>query len=835
MAEAIPTEHLDRAGDAALSGRALTPDLVHEQEAQERADVASDTQEATVKLWPRFRRTSPMLKWLLLPLLFMALGLSLIYLARTRAVSGPTIQALIHAEANKRGIDLFIQDMRPSGLFGVRLDKVRARIKRGPYALDTRIATVEIEPDLWRSIQQRRVIPGTIHITDSDILIERRPDQEPPKDEAKAAAAKRHGGALAALGELHVIGHDVRLKLKAGRSFSSTRHLRMQRIEARIPLTQDPLPTTLQAYGTLPDQTPFSLSSAPDEATTGRRYILKPQHATKLHQWFTDQMPFEMTSQEIVVCSGCGTDEIALGEVQLKLPNFGKGFNILAQASKLQWDRGKATLLMPGVKVQGLKDSSASVELKRTHFMFDTATGSHTGELELTERSGGALDITWLWDGKSRQFSGALEAKRFSLSPFFALWEATPLLTQGTLDGSVSGVIDPRARQLQLHSDMALLDAMGHWPQLIKAPLKIAKLHLRGESLLDLNAQSVSLSDIELKVGENEPVHLWGTAQKLSLGYTFQANAWTKGLELEQLKRDLPPEVSGVFSDASFSGGLDLELSVAGHTEFPDALDLKIDAGGDLQIIKDGSRANLAAMSGHEMPWREPDRFDPPILAQDWVSIEALPAHVPRTITAAEDAQFYKHNGFDPFGFERAMAHNLRVKRMERGGSTITQQVVKNVFLSHERTVSRKLQEALLTWRAEQILGKDRILEIYLNIAHWGPGMRGLNQAALGYFGVPASELTVEQTAFLGAILPGPKLYGPQVKAGYIASSRVTKFEHIMANLRFLGLLDLDEYYKLVGRSLKGQLAGLELTICADDDSAPKGAISCKEIPQERL
>lgn len=838
MSSALPTDpHAQPSDGGALHSEraAVEPGLAYhtQDKAQELTTLDDEYDEHIPSAWalPKLRPTSPLLKWLLLPMMFIALVLSLSFVLRTRAIVGPLIQQIIITEATRRGIDLYIEDMRPSGLFGVRLDRVRARIKRGHYILDTRMTRVEISPDLWASLQQRRPIPGTIHLYDSDILIERSPE----RGASNKARPEELKGSLAKLGELHVIGHDVRLQLKAGRSFSSTRPLLMQRIEARIPLQHDPLPNTLQAYGKLPDHTPFSLTSAPDTKTGGRRYILKPQHTTRLDHWFIDQVPFEMTSQELTICSGCGTDEIALGQVTLKLPNFGKGLNITASDSVLQWDQGKATLLLPGVKIQGIQDPSVAVELKRTHFMFDTATGSHTGELELSESSGGVLDLTWLWDGLTRQFSGALEAKRFSLKPFFSLWEATPLLMRGTLNGTLNGIIDPKAKLIELTSDMALLEARGQWPQLSPTPIELERVHIKGTSLLDLAGKSISLSDLELRLGEAQPLTLQATLQKLNKGYTFELEAKTEALNLQTLLRQLPPELSGVFSDARFEGGLDLELKTAGHTEFPESLRLDISAGGDLNIAQDGSRANIAAMTEPGMPWAEEDRFDPPIKAADWVIFAELPAHVPRTITAAEDAQFYKHNGFDLLGLSRAMTHNMRVKKMERGGSTITQQVVKNVFLSRERTLSRKAQEALLTWRAEQLLGKERILEIYLNIAEWGPGMRGISQAAQGYFKTSAQELTLEQTAFLGAILPGPKLYGPQIKAGYIASSRVTKFEHIMANLRFLGFIDTDEYYKLVGRALRGQLAGLELTVCADDDTAPEGAVSCKKIGAEHL
>ncbi len=144
------------------------------------------------------------------------------------------------------------------------------------------------------------------------------------------------------------------------------------------------------------------------------------------------------------------------------------------------------------------------------------------------------------------------------------------------------------------------------------------------------------------------------------------------------------------------------------------------------------------------------------------VSITTLPAHVKLAVLAAEDAGFYEHEGLNYFGILRAFLVNLRSGRTRQGGSTITQQVVKNLLLDPERTYRRKIREALLARRLEQELTKDEILELYLNHIYFGSGRYGIEEAARGYFGKSAKDLTIAEAALLAGLPAGPELYSPR-------------------------------------------------------------------------
>jgi penicillin-binding protein 1A len=144
------------------------------------------------------------------------------------------------------------------------------------------------------------------------------------------------------------------------------------------------------------------------------------------------------------------------------------------------------------------------------------------------------------------------------------------------------------------------------------------------------------------------------------------------------------------------------------------------------------------------------------------ISIDSLPAHVKLAVLAAEDAEFYEHEGLNYLGIARAFAVNLRSGRTRQGGSTITQQVVKNLVLDPERTYRRKIREALLARRLEQEMKKDEILELYLNHIYFGHGRYGIEEAARGTFGKPAKDLSIAEAAMLAGLPAGPELYSPR-------------------------------------------------------------------------
>jgi monofunctional biosynthetic peptidoglycan transglycosylase len=155
-------------------------------------------------------------------------------------------------------------------------------------------------------------------------------------------------------------------------------------------------------------------------------------------------------------------------------------------------------------------------------------------------------------------------------------------------------------------------------------------------------------------------------------------------------------------------------------------------------------------------------------LRQQWVPYTRISGHLKRAIIAAEDAKFVSHNGFDWDGIQKAYEKNLREGEIVAGGSTITQQLAKNLFFSGERTWWRKAQEAVVAVMIETVMSKRRILEIYLNVIEWGEGVFGAEAAARLHYGTTAAGLSAEQAARLASIVPSPRRYGPASDTAYL-------------------------------------------------------------------
>ncbi|CAG0962478.1 monofunctional glycosyltransferase [Burkholderiales bacterium] len=146
-------------------------------------------------------------------------------------------------------------------------------------------------------------------------------------------------------------------------------------------------------------------------------------------------------------------------------------------------------------------------------------------------------------------------------------------------------------------------------------------------------------------------------------------------------------------------------------------------------------------------------------LRYEWVPYERISGHLKRAVIAAEDAKFLEHDGFDWEGIAKAQEKNVKKGRVVAGGSTITQQLAKNLFLSPSKSYVRKGQEAIISAMMEAMLPKRRILEIYLNVIEWGSGVFGAEAAARHYYKASAAQLSADASARLAAMIPSPRRF----------------------------------------------------------------------------
>jgi monofunctional biosynthetic peptidoglycan transglycosylase len=155
-------------------------------------------------------------------------------------------------------------------------------------------------------------------------------------------------------------------------------------------------------------------------------------------------------------------------------------------------------------------------------------------------------------------------------------------------------------------------------------------------------------------------------------------------------------------------------------------------------------------------------------LRHRWIPYEKISAQLKRAVIAAEDDKFIDHEGFDWEGIQKALEKNQKKGKVVAGGSTISQQLAKNLFLSGDKTPWRKAQEALITVWLELLWDKRRILEVYLNVVEWGEGVFGAEAAAQRYFGTGTARLSAEQAARLAVMLPAPRKFEKNPRSAYL-------------------------------------------------------------------
>lgn len=186
----------------------------------------------------------------------------------------------------------------------------------------------------------------------------------------------------------------------------------------------------------------------------------------------------------------------------------------------------------------------------------------------------------------------------------------------------------------------------------------------------------------------------------------------------------------------------------------------------DLSRLKKENPQKTAFVEYREKEAREKGkRFR---VSQVWVPLHRISPYLIKAVLIAEDDKFWSHEGFDYEAIQKAIEKDLKTKKFKFGGSTISQQLARNLYLSPKKSLLRKLREALITWRMEKVLSKKRILELYLNVVEWGDGIFGIEAASRHYYGKPSSELSPIEAARLASVLPNPRRYHPTSDQKYV-------------------------------------------------------------------
>lgn len=387
-------------------------------------------------------------------------------------------------------------------------------------------------------------------------------------------------------------------------------------------------------------------------------------------------------------------------------------------------------------------------------------------------------------------FALALHGEGIPLAPFAALAPKSLVVDSARVTGDVTLRRDAGAVQLDIDGAVSGL-GVNH--------KRLAPQQIPVDANVDLelafSPESIAVQHANIDVGAAH----WSLAGWLrrSAPYSGQLDIELASAPCADLLLSLPHEIRGPLDGLTMNGtfggkarlGLDLAAPVGQgvtlSTDLANACTVTAEPpGADVMnllvqsehIFPDGSRAIVGPDDAQYFP------------------IKRLPYFVIGAFTSAEDGRFFEHHGFDETAIAKSFEVDLRDGRLSRGGSTISQQLVKNAFLTHRRSMDRKVQEAVLTWRLESRLDKKQIMERYLNVIELGPHTFGLRAAAAHWFGISPRELNIKQAAFLAALTAEPTNMSRRVRrAGGLDADSAARVDLIMRAMARDGIISRDD------------------------------------------
>ena len=403
-------------------------------------------------------------------------------------------------------------------------------------------------------------------------------------------------------------------------------------------------------------------------------------------------------------------------------------------------------------------------------------------------RSEGAIEAAW---GGG---PGALLIRLHGLGA-----EALPESLRGNLPfGIRSGQVDfsfaaPRLEALSQGEGQLTLTARNlavSAERLAPEPVGPLSIHLSGRVRWDAAAQTAALEEATLALDD-----AGRAALQVALSVAahpvphFELALRATAMDWTVLTTALPPTLAPPPAAPGLTGTLAGALTVAGPTREPE--EWKLDGKVDLSQLAPApgqGGPDLAGPFACEAQLTRGGRRRVAIGPENpaFVPLGELPGHLVRAVLESEDAGFYGHSGFDLAEIQEALSAGGRL----RGASTITQQLAKNLFLSRDRTFSRKFRESLATVALEVAVGKHRILEIYLNLAEWGEGVNGIGEAARHWFGKDARALSPKEAAMLASVIPNPVRYEMYRRRGALTPAWQARVGDLLTKLHATGVLD---------------------------------------------
>lgn len=409
------------------------------------------------------------------------------------------------------------------------------------------------------------------------------------------------------------------------------------------------------------------------------------------------------------------------------------------------------------------------------------------------------------------------------------------------IDGRVAPISSGR---YQASGSCTIRDFSLSHSKLSREPLTGLTVSLDGAAQIDLQERRLTAERLAVVVNDVRAT-VTGWAERAEDHTALAVTASLERSSCDAIRRSLPPSLTGPIAELTLGGQIAAYVSLALDTRRIDDTRLDVRVDDRCFIARDSYARGVSRFSGPFVQRvQEPDRVRAFVTGPGtaaWVPLGDIAPHMINAVLSREDGRFYRHAGVDPLEIRNAIVRNVSAGRFVYGGSTLSMQLAKNVFLAREKTLVRKLQELVLTWYLERSLGKDSILELYMNVVEFGPGIYGIGPASRFYFGVEPSQLTPLQAIFIATLLPNPVLRSAPFYRGALSPSTLAMLRAHARIMHHRGLLTDEELERasaesLVFRPRRGPVNGvltLEVDASLEDSVAIARAMSIV-VPAQR-
>jgi hypothetical protein len=347
--------------------------------------------------------------------------------------------------------------------------------------------------------------------------------------------------------------------------------------------------------------------------------------------------------------------------------------------------------------------------------------------------------------------------------------------------------------RLVLEGDMMVRELGIDAARLAEAPV-ITDLSVAGRLIWSAASGRLEVSDARVGFGPAE-LALAGALETVDGHRRLDLRVTLPPTPCNQVVDAVPPSVLGELAAFDWAGTMAGSMVLAVDEGAPGDANLELSVTDRCRFVSSPGRFRLERFAG---PFVQPVELTGGVAGRivtgpgtpAWTRLEAVSPYLLWSLLAHEDAAFFQHRGFAPWAIETALQRNLEEGRFAFGASTISMQLAKNLFLARDKTLARKLREAILTWWLEERLDKRRILELYVNVIEYGPGIYGVRSAAAHYFGRPPDELSLGESLFLATLLPAPERYHRQYEAGEVHSRTRDEMAVLLASMERRGWID---------------------------------------------